>query len=519
MRILRSIALTGIIASHLGATAYTVKAGGGGTYTTIQACATAAVAGDSCTVFAGTYGETVTPANSGSAGNVVTYIVNSGDTVVMHGWVLGSKSYLTIDGFEITAGQITIVAPDHIIIQNNYIHNTTSRCINGPITTASGASTYITVKNNILDLCGDGTQQGIYVEGNHWLIDGNTFSRLEDGIALYGDRHVIRNNHFGPLHVADVGPTVHPDALESSCAGDYPLTRMLFENNVILDWGPDDSNAHTLLLRDTNSCGQSDQIIRFNATLNTGSYWISNDTNSLNERIYNNSVSNTQVALSPKDFVDSPAFTNGSTGGKVINNILTNMTRVGSADYCYYQDSSSLTGFIEHHNLCFNTGWSGAWQTPLSGKAASDIYNSDPTFVAPLTDLHLIAGSPAIGTGGQLTTVAGGDSGSGTSLVVVDAGFFQDGYGITNVQADWIRVGASSTAQISSINYATNTITLVSGITRSSGDNVFLYKNSNGTVVLNGSAPDMGAYQFSASNTAGSFLGSKNTIAGPSVMK
>ena len=36
---------------------YTVKAGGGGEYTTIQTCANATVAGDTCTVYAGTYNE------------------------------------------------------------------------------------------------------------------------------------------------------------------------------------------------------------------------------------------------------------------------------------------------------------------------------------------------------------------------------------------------------------------------------------------------------------------------------
>ena len=42
-----------LLCSRAEATAFTVKAGGGGNFTTISACANAAGAGDTCTVFAG----------------------------------------------------------------------------------------------------------------------------------------------------------------------------------------------------------------------------------------------------------------------------------------------------------------------------------------------------------------------------------------------------------------------------------------------------------------------------------
>jgi hypothetical protein len=79
-------------------------------------------------------------------------------------------------------------------------------------------------------------------------------------------------------------------------------------------------------------------------------------------------------------------------------------------------------------------------------------------------------------------------------LIVNDAGFFQDGAGVVN--ADWIRVGARAIAQISTVDYASNTITLTEAISRSPGDPVYLYKDSNGRIVLFGSAPDIGAYQY-----------------------
>jgi MYXO-CTERM domain-containing protein len=491
---------TSLFAPQAQAADHTVKAGGGGDFTTIQACADAAAPGDSCTVFAGSYAETVAPSSSGAQGTPIIFQANSGDSVTVQGFSLGNHSYLVIggpaanQGFEITGGNITMSTPDHVVIQNNHIHDTSGRCIQGNSSSANGASSYVTVLDNVLDYCGQGASQGMLVEGNHWLIDGNTISRVEDGIALYGDHHVLRNNHIGPVHVADVGSTVHPDAVESSCAGDFPLVHMVFENNVVQEWGPDDSNAHTFLLRDTQSCGQTDQIIRFNANIDNGSYFAVIQTNSPNVRIYNNSISRTEQAFGQKEYEDL-GFQESSPGGKVINNVLADMTRADGNSFCYWQDSTSTAGFAGHHNLCFNPGFSGTWQSPPSGYAASDLFNQDPLFVDAAADLHPQAGSPVLGAGGPLTTVASSDSGSGTSLVVDDAGFFQDGYGISGVQADWIRVGATDTAQIASIDYATNTLTLATALTRGAGDDVYLYKDSNGTIVLNGANPDIGAYQ------------------------
>lgn len=85
-----------VLAVSASATNYTVKSGGGGSYTTIQACANVAVAGDTCTVFAGSYAGW-TQTNSGSAGAPITFTVNPGDTVYITGTVtVTNTSYVTI---------------------------------------------------------------------------------------------------------------------------------------------------------------------------------------------------------------------------------------------------------------------------------------------------------------------------------------------------------------------------------------------------------------------------------------
>src|SRR5690242_12074392 len=87
------------LAVSAGAANYTVKAAGGGNFTTISACASTAVAGDTCTVFAGSYAGW-TQSTSGSAGNLITFIANAGDTVTLtSGVTLTNRSYIRISGF------------------------------------------------------------------------------------------------------------------------------------------------------------------------------------------------------------------------------------------------------------------------------------------------------------------------------------------------------------------------------------------------------------------------------------
>jgi len=128
-----------------------------------------------------------------------------------------------------------------------------------------------------------------------------------------------------------------------------------------------------------------------------------------------------------------------------------------------------------------------------------------------LPNLNLQSSSTAINGGTYLTQANGSGSGSST-LIVDDAKYFQDGEfgsasGITvanwpnsvDIQADHIAIGTvGNTVQISSINYSTNTITLASAMTWSDDANIWLYKDSDGTVVLVGSEPDQGAHEYGA---------------------
>jgi chitodextrinase len=141
------------------------------------------------------------------------------------------------------------------------------------------------------------------------------------------------------------------------------------------------------------------------------------------------------------------------------------------------------------------------WTTPSGDPKFTNPDVTDPTSKI-LPDLSLQMSSQAIDDGTNLTQASGAGSNS-TTLVVKDAMYFQDGTWGSDLARgvdffpDWIAIGTvDNIVQIRSIDYTANTITLASPMTWNSGANIWLYKKSDGTRVLYGSAPDMGAYEY-----------------------
>jgi len=115
-----------------------------------------------------------------------------------------------------------------------------------------------------------------------------------------------------------------------------------------------------------------------------------------------------------------------------------------------------------------------------------------------IPNLALRPGSPAIDAGTHLTLANGSGSGS-TTLVVDDALYFQDGsWGsvLAGHQPDVIAVGSiSNKSGIVAVDYETQTVSLDSPLTWNDRAPVWLYSRNDGTVVLTGTAPDLGAFE------------------------
>jgi hypothetical protein len=202
-------------------------------------------------------------------------------------------------------------------------------------------------------------------------------------------------------------------------------------------------------------------------------------------------------------------------------------TSTSTGYYCYAV--SDLYDYVNvyKNNLSFsngNTACPGGDFSVAAGTFAANLCattngptactaTADPGFTSTtMTDPHsatvpnfaLTVGADAINKGGALTT-ANGAGVATTALIVVDALYFQDGTLGSSLSkdkvvfADWIAVGTvSNIAAVSSVNYATNTITLASALSWSNGASVWLYKRADGVRVLYDTAPDAGAFEYGA---------------------
>jgi len=508
-----SLALFTGISGH--ATTYTVKPDASGNYTTIQACANSVAAGDTCTVYAGTYNETPNITKSGTSANRITITVNAGDVVKVYGFVVDAN-FVTVNGFYITDPSLThsyygIDIPHSqtgVSITNNTISQVGS---NGPciMTHGSAPSSYITISGNTINWCSAVPGQpnanastGIEVSGDHFLIQNNKISHTTNGISGTEDHVVIRNNTWGPVNDPIDFPgchetaacDTHADFLEvaaSSSTSGYVLIERNNENNILGVGG-----AHFYIVNSTGTTA----IDRLNTQYNVGSGYLGNNgtsANFSNWKEYNNTMIDNQVQQTSggggvSTWVSGP-------NGAFINNLMYNdVYPAGSKSGYYSVDSTSSSGFVSMNNLVYDSSCtsgtlSGCTIAPFSA-APGNIFANPMLVATDGSSFAVLAGSPAIAGGANLTTVSAKDSGSGTALVVNDANFFQDGWNIPGVSPDCISVTTvGNHACITSINYSTNTLTLSSSIQRAAGDLVWLYSDSTGRRILLGLAPTIGA--------------------------
>jgi hypothetical protein len=526
---------------------YAVKSNGGGNYTTIQACASAMSAGDTCTVYAGTYNENVT-VSPGTAGNYKTITVNGSDVVNVVGeFTLNSHTKLIGNcptpnypasvpaigscGFSMT-GVTPTTAPCVLVNDGStdvYItSNVATSCGTGGLPsiiwiggTTGGSYTYVT-GNTLSWGCGKSGAPNnctaIWLNGgNHILVQNNDMSHFGLAVQNYTQYSVIRGNSFHNMSESECGSSsgnCHLDMIysERSVTQASQLVQYnLWEGNTANTCIGVDCKGLWTAADNPNGCGTScfNVIGRFNVFAHFGSACATQTSGFLNVKYYNN----TWVDCN-NDSLGSPASTSyrdgTSSGGAEVNNLFYYPQSVPQSWGWYTYSLNATgdeTGFTAGANLVFCSSSPCGQQTlrsPTSYLFASDtpviasniLATTDPLANYSGGNFNLAASSPALNAGTHLTTVAAGDSGSGTSLVVTDAGFFQDGLGLNaaGVQADCIAVGtASNHVCVTAVNYSTNTLTLASSISRSSGQGVYLYSNSSGVQVLTGSAPNIGA--------------------------
>jgi hypothetical protein len=155
-----------------------------------------------------------------------------------------------------------------------------------------------------------------------------------------------------------------------------------------------------------------------------------------------------------------------------------------------YYLHSAPHGFhnVNSGSQVFAGNWNGETQGNPKFVSGSATLGDPLSTTSP--DLHLQPGSPGIDAGVALTTVTS-STGSGTSLVVANAGYFTDGWGI--ITGDTIQLmGTTQRATITSVNYSTNTLTLNTSLSWTTNQGLAL--------AYEGAAPDVGAYEQQSAN-------------------
>ncbi len=464
------------------------------------------VAGDTVYLKRGSYPDYVAPVNSGALNKLISYRNFSNDVVLVqnaaYGIHLDGKSRISVQGITFTNLDAMMIlenkANNNLIAYCTFIHmrNFSSYC---------GSRIWLLSSSNWVHHCtfaqwgecSGGVAGGGVLEigfddgdstypGNYNLIENCT---IYDGghhtLGVHGNHNIIRNNYsYNTVWTAGKGErTLYLNGYAAYCQ------RNLIENNrfgyayVPCDtWGAPGTQISTPLniFRRNYFYYNNLSGIQFSTTDN---YHAGPNSN----YVYNNTFMGNgwQTDGGSDDQQRSQiGFQNWSTSFTVKSNVIkNNLFYDAPRVYGYNSALASDQTFANNYN-------GDASGNPLfinATNVTSPIIPANPGDTN-YPNLAVQTNSPVIDAGGALTTLTSA-SGSGTTFVVADANYFMDGWGI--VPGDLIQLlGTPQTARITSINYATRTITV--------DTNLVWTQNQGITLPYSGNAPDIGAYESGA---------------------
>ncbi|MCC7462930.1 MAG: right-handed parallel beta-helix repeat-containing protein [Gammaproteobacteria bacterium] len=459
--------LSGNCASSYDSAARSCSGGSAAGYATLAAALAAAQPGDVVRVRGGTWSERLVPTRSGTAAAPITIIAQAGETPTLSGISdvaihLANVNYLIIDGLAVNnaVGWARIDNANYNVLRNLRLTRATAGGTTGGVKFANQAS-YNKLLDSVLD---DGNDNLTIQEADHNLIAGNTISEGRHSIfsVRCGNNNVLRNNTFSNTQ-QKIG-----EIYDCEGTSDAPVKLDATKRNLV------DGNRFTYTHAssrdyDYNGIQYAGQngIVRRNV-------FYDNQGGGINFQVYS----------------DESLYNYGNRvyHNTFFNNRCYGIAASGSSTSTRYRDNR-----VRDNLLYKNVGCAGQSAQTGIGNSGAVILDSNaivtvaPPFVNEAThDLHLQSGSSLLDTGAFLTTTTA--AGSGTSITVADASWFYDGYQISGELGDVVQLeGQTQTARIVAINYATNTLTLGTSLSWSSGQGLHL--------AYSGGKPDPGAYE------------------------
>ena len=489
--------------------------------------------GDTVVIRGGTYPETIRPHSSGTKTRPISYRSYLNETVTLtgaslrnlpegeyadyewdkYGIYLWGKSYIAVEGIffdNLTSGWARIVNSNFITLDGNSFTRALAAGARGGIKLVNSHDNKIV--NNYIE---DGNDNLLLIKCDRNLIKANTIKKGRHSVWSIkgGSYNVIRGNYFENVDqkIGEILDANDPQYGEDENHFGIFLTdaahHNLIENNTFAHTRDTDGLASYNAIQYAGQRG----IIRNNVFYdNLGGglgmtiYDLEAEYNYGN-RVYNNTFYNN------KHGGIIYTYYSGGGAGCWSDNVHVNNSFYKNFDNAQIHlaiwRAACLGGIAFEHNSIFKDSlgddvvfYTGASKGDLRDAGSlsyweagyphlfSDNLEVDPLFVdAGNHDFHLLESSPLIDGGTFLTQTV--SSGSGVHIPVADAAYFFDGFEMDGQVGDIIQLQAgASRARIIDIDYDNNIITVDTALSWQDQQGIGLH--------YNGSAPDIGAYEF-----------------------
>ncbi|MGZ0709522.1 InlB B-repeat-containing protein [Coraliomargarita sp. W4R53] len=479
-------------------------------YNSLAGAAAVATAGDIVEIRAGTYSNPLEPQNSGTVESPLTFRNYNDEAVTITGETMipaitiNDRSYLIIEGLTVSNVRRWMYALNahHNVIRNN----TFSGALDTDNSSKTGLYFEEATFNRIIDnVIHDSTADNLtLLMSDNNLVAGNTIT--EAGHTLWvikgGNRNIIRDNYFSNS-IQKIGEVYDCHNVGFSQKFTFPdATKFnVIERNTFAKTSDYYSTSGDNGIQYAGQNGIVRLNVFYDNNVGIGMQFYSNEAlhNKYN-RIYQNTFHENRSGGVATSSPNSAEYIDNV----FINNILNKNTESSGIKPYQLVYRGGIDGIVfDHNNLSSGTGpvnvigaWQGGGNTLAWFEAnySSFFMNNtdiDPQFVDTSNrDYSLQPSSPMIDAGMFLTTTT--SAGSGRVIPVADAGFFHNGFDIEGELGDRVQFeGASAVFMIVDVDYTNHTITLDADATWTNGQGVSL--------AYNGSAPDLGAFEFSSS--------------------